>query len=90
MKKTIGEFITECIAKALPKLRPGQVELFVSLFMDDERPVDLQERTGRTADALWKAKSRIRDRMRTLVVELGLDEETVQAIMNEFDRLRKR
>ena len=80
--------IKEHVARVLVWLTPAQLNLYMLSFEREERTIDLQETTGRSAEALWKARTRLRARLCKLLVASGMDDAVVADLLNELDRLR--
>jgi hypothetical protein len=80
--------IREHIAGVLVWLTPLQIDLYMRSFEQEERTIDLQEATGRSAEALWKARARLRTRLYKLLVASGMDDAMASALLNELERLR--
>ena len=80
--------IREYVAKALESLTVQQVELFMFVYDQGERVIDFQQAVGLSPQALWKARSRMRERLRCLLIAAGLDEAMVADFLNELDRMR--
>lgn len=75
------------LLRRLPLLRPGQQALFVQVILDGRRLVDLEQETGRSADALGKAIKRTLVRLRTFLEGDALDAaeiEDYRCMLDEF------
>ncbi|MCW3098670.1 MAG: hypothetical protein JWL77_4288 [Chthonomonadaceae bacterium] len=81
--------IWDFIEGALPNLTASQVDLFQWCFEQEERTIDLKEASGRSAEALWKARTRLRVRLQKLLIAAGMDEDMACALLNELERLRQ-
>ena len=80
--------IRDFIDSALPKLTPRQIDLYLSSFEQEERSIDLQETTGRSAGALREARSCLRTRLHKLLMAAGMDEALACDLLNQLERLR--
>jgi len=80
--------IQDFIAGVLVNVTPDQLQLYLWSFEQEEPTVGLREATGRSAEALWKACTRLRIRLHKLLVAAGMDEAMVAELLNELDRLR--
>ena len=80
--------IRELIDGVLPNLTARQKDLYMLCFEREERAIDLQELTGRSAGALREARSCLRARLHKLLVAAGMDEATAASLLNELERLR--
>ena len=80
--------LKEWIARALPSLTQTQLELFLRHFLEEVHLTDLQEETGRSEEALWKASTRLRTRLRGLLEVGGFNGDDLDRCLNRLDQLR--
>ena len=59
-------------------------------FKREERAIDLTEERGCSAAAIWKARARLRNRLRKLLIASGMDHDVVAQLLNQLERLRSR
>jgi DNA-directed RNA polymerase specialized sigma24 family protein len=81
----VADLMDEILA-ALSELAPDRQSLFVRCCLEDRRLVDLQEETGRSADALWHALVLIRKRLQKVLEGRGLSAAEIAEYRNMLDR----
>jgi hypothetical protein len=81
----IADVMDQLLA-ALSELPLDQHQMFLYHFLEGKRLIEMQEETGRSADALWHALMRICKRLQKVLEGKGLTTAEIDDLRNMLDR----